>query len=108
MIKKAYRKLALAYHPDKQTDAGSKERAADLFAKISGAYNVLSDPIKKTLYDMELGLQRVNVRSTAAATAAAAAALRQLPRRALCGSLPPARTPALRTTLFSLSLTTTT
>jgi curved DNA-binding protein CbpA len=61
VIKKAYRKLALAYHPDKQTDAGSKERAADLFAKISGAYDVLSDPIKKTLYDMELGLQRVNV-----------------------------------------------
>ena len=62
-IKKAYRKLALAYHPDKQADAASKERAANLFGKISEAYNVLSDPIKKTLYDMELGLQRVNVRN---------------------------------------------
>ena len=63
-IKKAYRKLALAYHPDKQTDPEARERAQDLFAKISQAYDTLSDPIKKTLYDMELGLQRVNVRKS--------------------------------------------
>jgi len=47
-IKKAYRKLAVKYHPDKnQGDAA----AAEKFKEISAAYDVLSDPEKKKIYD---------------------------------------------------------
>ena len=47
-IKKAYRKLARKHHPD--VNPGDK-RAEDRFKKISEAYDVLSDPKKKDVYD---------------------------------------------------------
>jgi curved DNA-binding protein len=47
-IKKAYRKLALKYHPDKTK--GDKELEVK-FKEISEAYAVLSDPEKKQQYD---------------------------------------------------------
>src|SRR4030043_1293587 len=46
-IKRAYRKLALEWHPDRNKDP----KATDKFKEINKAYEVLSDPKKKEIYD---------------------------------------------------------
>lgn len=49
-IKKAYRNLALKYHPDRVSSEQKKE-AEERFKEISEAYAVLSDPQKRSQYD---------------------------------------------------------
>lgn len=46
-IKKAYRHLALKYHPDRDKSPGAEEK----FKEINEAYEVLSDPQKRQVYD---------------------------------------------------------
>ncbi len=47
-LKKAFRKKALLYHPDRNPGDSDAERR---FKEITYAYGVLSDPVKKTQYD---------------------------------------------------------
>ncbi|MBI3218617.1 MAG: J domain-containing protein [Bacteroidetes bacterium] len=49
-IKRAYRRLALLYHPDRNPSVD----AAEKFREINEAYEALSDPVKKLLYDQML------------------------------------------------------
>jgi DnaJ family protein C protein 9 len=53
-VKKAYRKLALQFHPDKQpptATAAEKKQANESFQNLGIAYAVLSDPKRKSKYD---------------------------------------------------------
>ena len=50
-IKKAHRKLALKYHPDKNSGNGDTENAAEQFRLVQQAYECLSDPMERKWYD---------------------------------------------------------
>ena len=48
-MKSAYRRLATKYHPDKDKTPGAAER----FAQIKAAFDLLSDPDKRAAYDRQ-------------------------------------------------------
>ena len=50
-IKKAYRKLSLDYHPDRNNNNPEK---AEIYKKITAAYNILSNEHERTKYDFSL------------------------------------------------------
>lgn len=50
-LKKAYRRLAMIWHPDKNHNS-NKTEAESKFKQISEAYDVLSDPQKRQIYDL--------------------------------------------------------
>jgi molecular chaperone DnaJ len=64
-IHNAYRKLALKYHPDQNAGDAS---ATESFKKINNAYDILSDPIKKSQYDRTSFNFRTKSRSRSEAT----------------------------------------
>lgn len=56
-IRRAFKKLSLKYHPDKNKD--NPEKAKKKFIEIANAYEVLSDPEKRKTYD-QFGEEGVN------------------------------------------------
>ncbi|MEA3558450.1 MAG: DnaJ domain-containing protein, partial [Candidatus Thermoplasmatota archaeon] len=56
-IKRAYRKLASLYHPDRMAARGEEmelDEVADLMRDINEAKSVLLDPLRRQVYDMSL------------------------------------------------------
>lgn len=60
VIKKSYRTLALRYHPDRSSDPDAESRMKE----INVAYEVLSDPDKRALYDRTLPPDNVRKESS--------------------------------------------
>ena len=66
-VKKAYRRLALQWHPDKHSAGGEEERldATERFKRIQHAYGVLSDAAERRFYD-EHGADELDAEEVAA------------------------------------------
>ncbi|MGF1566800.1 MAG: J domain-containing protein [Nodosilinea sp.] len=77
-IKRAYRRLAKQFHPDSQTEAASHEQ----IARINTAYEVIGDPSRRTVYDLERqGMTVTSPETSAARRAQRTAAAQDLYRR---------------------------
>ena len=59
IIEKAYKTLAKKYHPDLQEES-NKKQAEEILKEINEAYEILSDPNKKNLYDQNLKNQTIS------------------------------------------------
>ena len=62
-IKKAYKKLAMVLHPDKELDESKKPIANQKFQELTEAYSVLSDPAQRKMYD-EVGYDMLKNQSS--------------------------------------------
>uniref|UniRef100_A0A8C5A8R9 DnaJ homolog subfamily C member 11-like n=1 Tax=Gadus morhua TaxID=8049 RepID=A0A8C5A8R9_GADMO len=51
-LKASYRRLCMLYHPDKHRDPELKQQAEQLFNQVHQAYEVLSDPQSRAIYDI--------------------------------------------------------
>jgi curved DNA-binding protein CbpA len=61
-IRRSYRELSKQYHPD--TTNLQKEIATAKFQKLNEAYATLSNPERRSLYDLNIGYSRINVIQT--------------------------------------------
>ena len=63
IIEKAYKTLAKKYHPDLQAEE-NKKQAEEILKEINEAYEVLSNPEKKKVYDISLSSSEPRQEST--------------------------------------------
>ncbi|KAI4296330.1 hypothetical protein L6164_036296 [Bauhinia variegata] len=56
-IKRAYRSMALRYHPDVCHEPSMKEELTRMFVQLNAAYKTLSNPVLREAYDCDLGLR---------------------------------------------------
>jgi DnaJ-class molecular chaperone len=99
-IKKAYRRLARKYHPD--VNPGDKA-AEDRFKQMSEAFDVLSDPKKRKVYD-RFGQYSDNLANAAEAGPAGSTytgAPRSISRDLILVAAPPVRAPAAAASAIS-------
>lgn len=50
-IRAAYRRLSQTYHPDRHLDGEARRNATEMFTRVKEAYDVLSHPMKREVYD---------------------------------------------------------
>jgi DnaJ-class molecular chaperone len=81
LIEAAYRRLAREYHPDVSNAPNAHQRMVD----VNEAYEVLSDPIRRKVYDAECSERSIsrqeNARTASGSTSATSAASRPQPSR---------------------------
>jgi DnaJ-class molecular chaperone len=65
-LKAVYKSLAIEWHPDRHQGAG-REEAERRFQEISEAYQTLSDPVKRTMYDEALDAAKTSAEAAQAA-----------------------------------------
>lgn len=58
-IKSTYRRLAMEFHPD-QAHGADEQEVTSIFSKVAQAYTVLSDPISRSMYDLNMGYVKDN------------------------------------------------
>ncbi|CAN0034268.1 unnamed protein product [Ectocarpus sp. 6 AP-2014] len=72
--KRAYHRLALVWHPDRQVNASEqrKKEAEDVFKKINEAYAILSDKVRRKEFDLDLRSELLGMSGGTSKTAAGA------------------------------------